>query len=75
MKTKEQMLKWIDAQPWAIEFYREAFLDRALDFYFSDTLLAGAFSWAKTTQGRDVWQERNKDFQKWYFSKDKPVKE
>lgn len=73
MKTKEQMLKWLDAQPWAIEFYREAFLDRANDFYFCDTLLAGAFRWATTTQGRDVWQERNMDFLKWYDSDDKPM--
>lgn len=75
MKTKEQILKWLDAQPWAIEFYKEAFLDRALDFYFSDTLLAGAFRWNKTTQGAEVWLKRNEDFKKWFFSKDKPVKE
>ena len=75
MKTKRQILKWLNAQPWAIEFFREAFLDRALDFYFSDTLLSGAFRWDKTTQGVEVWRERNEDFKKWYFSKDKPVKE
>lgn len=73
MKTKEQILKWLDAQPWAKEFYKEAFLDRALDFYFSDTLLAGAFKWNKTTQGAEVWRERSRAYQKWYDSNEKPM--
>ena len=28
MKTKEQILKWLDEQPWANEFYKEAFFGR-----------------------------------------------
>lgn len=75
MKTKRQILKWLDAQPWAIEFYKEAFLDRALDLNLSygESFISSAFFWDKTKQGEDVWGTRDTEFRQWYNSNDKPT--
>lgn len=74
MKTKEQILEWLDKQPWANEFHKAVFtlredLDLAYDKYF----LSFAFRWERTEQGRDVWQKRNEEFCKWFDSNDKPL--
>lgn len=72
MKTKEQILKWLDEQPWKGEFYEAVFTLRIdLDLDYDDSFVLGAFRWKKTKQGRDVWEKRNKEFHKWYED-DKP---
>lgn len=70
MKTKEQILKWLDAQPWANEFYKAVFMLReTLNFSYSNKFIFGAFPWEKTEQGFDVWAKRDKEFCEWYDSK------
>lgn len=74
MKTKEQILKWLDRQPWANEFYKAVFMLReTLNFSYSNKFIFGAFSWEKTEQGFDVWEKRDEEFCKWYDSNDKPM--
>lgn len=74
MKTKEQILKWLDKQPWKDEFYAEAFINR-LDTAtsYNDDFIVRAFWWAFTKSGTDVWAKRNADFRSWFDSNDRPM--
>ena len=74
MKTKEQILEWLDKQPWKGEFYEEAFINRIEGVASYDhNFICVAFDWAKTKSGTSVWLERDSEFRKWYNSNDKPM--
>lgn len=66
MKTKEQILKWIDEQPWANEFYKTAFLRRVNLYNNDDRFISCAFIWESAEEGKDVWEKRDEEFRKWY---------
>lgn len=70
MKTKEQILDWLDKQPWANEFYKTAFL-RRVNLYNDDRFISCAFIWESAEEGKDVWEKRDEEFRKWYDD-DKP---
>ena len=74
MKTKEQILKWLDEQPWKCEFYEETFINRpgAVVSYNEDFII-DAFCWADTKSGSTVWAKRNTDFRSWYDANDRPM--
>lgn len=74
MKTKEQILEWLDKQPWKGEFYEEAFINRvgAVASY-NVNFICVLFDWAKTKSGTSVWVKRDTEFRKWYNSNDKPM--
>lgn len=72
MKTKEQILKWLDEQPWKGEFYEAVFTLRTdLNLDYNDSFIFEAFCWPITEQGFYVWDERDQAFRKWYKD-DKP---
>lgn len=74
MKTKEQILKWLDKQPWANEFHRAVFMLRTdLNLYYNESFILRAFRWGETEQGEDAWIMRDKEFRQWYNSNDKPL--
>lgn len=69
MKTKEQILRWLDKQPWKCEFYEAAVLsDIVRKISYNTNLLILAFDWSTTKQGSNVWKKRNEEYQKWYNS-------
>lgn len=73
MKTKEQILDWLDRQPWKGEFYENVFkLGSADKISYDCCFISHAFPWC-ATQGGKVWVERNTDFRSWYDSNDKPM--
>lgn len=73
MKTKEQILTWLNNQPWKYEFYEAAFLSKmAGKIEYNTNFIAKAFYWAGTTQGKNVWISRETEYLKWYHSTDKP---
>lgn len=72
MKTKEQILEWLDKQLWKCEFYEEAFIFGNEKSYDSN-FITNAFDWGFTSQGRDVWRIRNAEFMRWYDSKNRPL--
>lgn len=73
MKTKEQILDWMDKQPWKGEFYEEAFINRIGEVAsYNHNFICVAFDWAKTKSGSSVWLERDSEFRKWYHN-DKPM--
>lgn len=74
MKTKEQILKWLNEQPWKCEFYEETFINRlgAVVSYNEDFII-DAFCWTSTKSGATVWAKRNTDFRSWYDANDRPM--
>lgn len=73
MKTKEQILAWLDKQPWKDEFYKAIFLYGNQKRVYNVNFLISAFHWGKTIQGETIWSKRNKEYQKWYNSIGKPT--
>ena len=74
MKTKEQILNWLDEQPWASEFYKTVFTLRVnSSLSYNESFISNAFDWAKTKSGISVWMKRDMEFRKWYNSNDKPL--
>lgn len=74
MKTKEQILDWLDKQPWANEFYKTVFTLRPnAKLIYNCRFIASAFSWTDSPQGLAVWMKRDKEFRDWYDSNDKPM--
>lgn len=74
MKTKEQILDWLDKQPWKGEFYEEVFLNgfRYQTLYSVDLIL-DAFDWDSTKSGHTVWQQRHKEYIQWYNEDSRPT--
>lgn len=74
MKTKEQILEWLDKQLWKGEFYEEAFINPIGEVAsYNHNLILKAFDWEETKSGTSVWLERDTEFRKWYNSNDKPM--
>lgn len=73
MKTKEQILAWLDKQPWKDEFYKAIFLYGNPKRVYNVNFLISAFHWGKTVEGETIWSKRNKEYQKWYNSTSKPM--
>lgn len=74
MKTKEQILDWLDEQPWASEFYKTIFTLRVnSSLSYNESFISNAFDWAATSSGIQVWAKRNIEFRKWYNSNNKPM--
>lgn len=73
MKTKEQILAWLDKQPWKDEFYKAIFLYGNPKRVYNVNFLISAFHWGETIQGETIWSKRNKEYQKWYNSNSKPM--
>lgn len=73
MKTKEQILKWLDKQPWKGEFYEETFINRLGQTFYDEHFICGAFDWSATKSGAGIWKQRDIDFRQWFDSNDRPM--
>lgn len=73
MKSKEQILEWLDKQPWKGEFYEAAFLCENPKITYNESFIQCAFYWSDTPQECAVWNIRDKVYQKWYNSDSKPT--
>lgn len=74
MKTKEQILDWLNKQPWANEFYEETFINRlGAEVSYNEYFIIDAFCWTPTKSGATVWAKRNTDFRSWYDANDRPM--
>ena len=74
MKTKEQILEWLDKQPWKGEFYEEIFLSEyKYQIFYNEDFIIGAFCWDSTKSGKTVWGLRNKEYLEWYNEAGRPT--
>ena len=71
MKTKEQILEWLDKQPWKNEFYENHFKHNIGDrISFNENFIRSSFDWPI---GGGVWIERENEYLRWYNSNDRPM--
>ncbi len=70
MKTKEQILRWLDRQSWKSEFYENNFKYGINNIKYNKDFVITAFSWGATKQGYKYWAQINKEYLKWYNTKD-----
>ena len=74
MKTKEQILEWLDKQPWKGEFYEEVFVHGSkYQIVYNEDFIIAAFCWSITESGKTVWRLRNKEYLKWYNEAGRPT--
>lgn len=74
MKTKDQILDWLDKQPWKGEFYEEVFLDGyGYQIFYDKDFIIGAFNWGRTKSGQTAWRMRQEEYLKWYNEDDSPT--
>lgn len=74
MKTKEQILEWLDKQPWKGEFYEASFLNGSKHhIFYNEDFILGAFCWDITKSGKNVWWLRNEEYLKWYNEAGRPT--
>lgn len=73
MKTKEQILKWLDKQPWKNEFYEEFFKDDSKTICYNENFIRYAFDWHNLSHRELTWKPRDEEYRKWYNSNDKPM--
>lgn len=68
MKTKRQILEWLNKQPWKGEFYEAMFFDKASREVYDKNFLRYSFYWGDTAQGSITWAKRDKEYREWYNS-------
>lgn len=73
MKTEKQIIEWLNEQPWRYAFYEAVFFLGNYQMYYDEDFLRDAFDWDKTSQGRNIWEGRDEEYQKWYNSNSKPM--
>ena len=73
MKTKEQILEWLDKQPWKSEFYEEVFLSEyKCHIFYDEDFITSALCWDNTKSGRNVWVMRHENYLQWYNKDGRP---
>lgn len=72
MKTKEQILEWLDKQPWKNEFYENHFKYGIGKIDYNAGFIASAFNWSDTGLIKN-WLAREAEYKEWYNSNDKPM--
>ena len=73
MRTKKEILDYIDRQPWRDKFYKNAFEYGRETKSFDDSLIEGIFYWADTEEGTSFWEEIAEKYRKWYNAKEHAV--
>lgn len=74
MKTKEQILDWLDKQPWKGEFYEEVFLNGyGQQIPYNEDFIINVFCWNVTKAGSNVWEQRHKNYLQWYNEAGRPT--
>lgn len=72
MKTKEQILAWLDKQSWKHEFYENCFKHRVEKDTYNEDFILTPFNWDSTKQGYEYWDKISTEYRKWYRSNSKP---
>lgn len=65
MKTKEQIINYIDSQSWKNAFYENAFKGGCTPTYDEYTIFY-SFIWANTKEGIDFWMRIDLEYKKWF---------
>lgn len=77
MKTKEEIKKWLNLQPWIANYIREFTRQHSgstelMSFLSGEMLYAtiiGAFNWDISEKGKQYWSDINDIFDQWFYGK------
>lgn len=73
MRTKKEILNYIDSQPWGNKFYKYAFESEREIESFDETIIDCAFYWVDTKEGMSFWEKIAKEYRNWYNAKEHAV--
>ena len=73
MRTKKEILDYINSQPWKDKFYKYAFESERETKSLDDSLIDSAFYWGDTKEGTRFWTEVAEKYRKWYNTKQHAV--
>lgn len=73
MRTKKEILDYIDSQPWKDKFYKYAFEYGRETKSFDGSIISNSFYWADTEEGIVFWREISEKYLKWYNAKEHAV--
>lgn len=73
MRTKKEILDYIDSQPWKDKFYKYAFEYGRETKSFDGSIISSNFYWADTEEGIGFWKEIAEKYLKWYNAKEHAV--
>lgn len=73
MRTKKEILDYIDSQPWRDKFYKNIFESEHGTKSFDNSLIDLAFYWRNTEEGANFWKEIAEKYRKWYNAKEHAV--
>lgn len=71
MKSKEQIIDYINGQPWAEKFCKNTFLSQNRLVY-DKNLINKAFNWTFTEEGVDYWNRINTLYSDWFDRDTRP---
>lgn len=72
MRTKEQILAWLDNQPWKDEFYENYVKQGVDDTRYDEDFILMSFLWSATKQGPKYWDKIDTEYRKWYDDDSRP---
>lgn len=72
MRTKEQILAWLDNQPWKGDFYENCVKQGVEDTRYDEDFILMSFLWSATKQGSKYWDKIDAEYRKWYDSDSRP---
>lgn len=72
MKTKEQIIDYINSRPWKNAFYENAFKGGIASSYDEFTIY-NSFIWNDTKEGVKFWKEVNKAYTIWFEGEEHAV--
>lgn len=72
MKTKEQIIDYINSQPWKNAFYENAFKSILTPSYDEYTI-SDSFFWVDTKEGIGFWEEVCDAYMKWFENNEHEV--
>ena len=83
MKTENEIIKWIESQEWAWQFYKNCLnhpwksnpwkSKKTTEIVWDKNCLHDSFNWRETPEGRDVWEERDTKFLSWFNKDERPL--
>lgn len=73
MKSRRQILEWLDKRVWKDKFYENHFRYGTKDIKYNEDFILSAFPWNETEQGSMYWKQVDKEYFNWYRSNSKPM--
>ncbi len=71
MKSKEQIIEYVNSHSWRDSFIRQSFLSQN-KLNYNLGFIASGFDWKYSEEGFNYWSDIDSDYRNWYIRSDKP---